>query len=383
MKKLIILGACGSIGRQTLELVEQNSDKFKVVGMSLGRDLELGKELVKKFKPEIVCTRHSKDVLELADIEDVKFCYGDLGLEQLACYKENDKDIKLVVALSGIAGLRPTIDAINIKRDILLANKETLVVAGEFVMRLAKQNNVHIYPIDSEHSAIWQSIQGEKYEDINKLIITASGGAFRDVEDLSRVSVADALAHPNWNMGKKITIDCATMANKAFEVMEAHHLFGVPYDKIDVLLHRESIIHSLVMFKDSSVKAQLGNPDMKMPIAYALNYPEGRLNYQNELDLTKHNLSFGKIDQNKYPLFYLGLEVAKKGNIYPCVLNAANEVAVNLFLEGKIAFLDIYKIIEEQVNNTKPIEVLSLDKIFAVDLEIRKNILSRFEGDQK
>ena len=379
MRHLLILGSSGSIGLQTLDVIRNNKDKFVCLGMSIGTDLELAKKNILEFKPEIVCLKKEEDISYLKDIKDIKFVFGDAGLIEVATYKKELKDTYLVSALSGFAGLIPTIEAIKIKRDIMLANKETLVVAGDIVMNLAKDNGVSIYPIDSEHSAIWQSIQGEKKDDIKRLIITASGGAFRDKDDLSMVNAKDALLHPNWLMGKKITIDCATMANKGFEVMEAHHLFGIPYDNIDVLLHKESIIHSLVEFKDSSVKAQMANPDMRMPIIYALNYPDGRLEFNNQLDLLKiKNLSFAPVDENKYPMFYLCLDVAKRGNIYPCVLNAANEVAVNLFLGGKIKFLDIYQIVKEEIEHTNPVSLVDLDTLIRVDKETRLRVLKKF-----
>ena len=336
MKKIILLGANGSIGTQTLDVIKDK--EFKVVGMSVGHDLELAKKNIAEFNPEIVCTRTFNDMLELQKEFNMKIVYGDEGLIEVATYMPNE-EILLVVALVGSIGLVPTVKAIEIGRNIALANKETLVMAGDIVMDLAKKHHVTIFPIDSEHSAIYQSLVGENKEDIKRLIITASGGSFRNLsrEELLNVTLSDALKHPNWQMGAKITIDSSTIMNKGFEVIEAHHLFDIPYEKIDTILHPESIIHSMVEFKDSSIKAQMGVSDMRIPILYALTYPN-RVVYDNNLSLINRNLTFKELSFERFPCLKMAYEAGMKGNIYPTVLNASNEAAVQLFQQGKISY---------------------------------------------
>lgn len=380
MVELIILGSCGSIGLQTLDIVREFKDKFSVLGISVGSNLEKAKEVIKEFKPQIVVARskEDKEILE-TEFDNIKFLFGDEGLVLLATYAKENKNIKLVNALVGTVGLLPTIEAIKIGRNIALANKETLVIAGEIVMKLAKEHNVTIFPIDSEHSAIYQALVGENIKDIKKIIITASGGSLRDYgrEELVNVTKEKVLAHPNWNMGNKITVDSATMMNKGFEVIEAHHLFGVEYDKIETVIHKESIIHSIVEYNDSSMKAQMANSDMRMPILYALSYPE-RFQYNNSLNLIGLNLSFNKMDYNRYPCLKMALDAAKKGNIYPTVLNASNDCAVKLFLEDKINFLMIEEIVKEALENAKEVEILDLDTILNVEKQVKENILQKY-----
>lgn len=374
MRKLIILGASGSIGTQTLDIIRENKKDFQIVGLSLGHDLDKAKKIIDEFKPEMVCLRKKADLDVFKEYKNIQFVYGDDGLKTLATYKK-DEDVYLEVALVGYVGLIPTIEAIKIKRNILLANKETLVMAGDFVMQLAKDNGVNIFPIDSEHSAIYQCLVGENKKDIKRLIITASGGAFRDkdITQLPHLKKEDALNHPNWLMGEKITIDCATMMNKGFEVIEAHHLYDIPYNQIDVLLHWESIIHSLVEFHDSSVKAQLGNPDMRIPISYALYYPN-RAYYQNQLELIGKKLTFEKVDYQKYPCFKLALEAANKGNIFPTVLNAANEAAVKLYLENKIKFTDIYEFVKAELDEANFIDDLKIEDIIKINSQVFERV---------
>lgn len=380
MKKIILLGANGSIGTQTLDVIKDK--EFKVVGMSVGHDLELAKKNIAEFNPEIVCTRTFNDMLQLQKEFNMKIVYGDEGLIQVATYMPNE-EILLVVALVGSIGLVPTVKAIEIGRNIALANKETLVMAGDIVMDLAKKHHVTIFPIDSEHSAIYQSLVGENKEDIKRLIITASGGSFRDLsrEELLNVTLSDALKHPNWQMGAKITIDSSTMMNKGFEVIEAHHLFDIPYEKIDTILHPESIIHSMVEFKDSSIKAQMGVSDMRIPILYALTYPN-RVVYDNNLSLINRNLTFKELSFERFPCLKMAYEAGMKGNIYPTVLNASNEAAVNLFQQGKISYLAIEKIIAEALANTKEVEELSLDIILKVNKEVQEEILIKYGGER-
>ena len=381
MKELILLGASGSIGTQTLDIVREFNDKFQVLGLSVGSDLEKAKKIIEEFKPKMVVTKTLKDLNELKSLfKDVDFDYGDCGLINLATFEKENLNVTLVVALVGTVGLLPTIEAIKVKRNIALANKETLVIAGEIVMNLARENNVTIFPIDSEHSAIYQGLVGENHNDIKKLIITASGGSLREYsrESLAKVTKEEALAHPNWKMGAKITIDSATMMNKGFEVIEAHHLFNVGYDKIETIIHKESIIHSIVEFNDSQMKAQMANSDMRMPILYALSYPQ-RLEYQNELNLVGKNLTFEQMDFDRFPCLKMAYEAAIKGNIYPTVLNASNDCAVRLFLEDKISFLMIEEIIKEALSEATSVSELSLEVILETEKNVREKIIKKYE----
>ena len=380
MRYLYIVGALGSIGRQTLDIVRANPNEFKVVGLSLGRDLKLAKEVIEEFKPEIVCFREEKCELSYSPI----IVYGDEGLLEVSKY-HNDKyeDEVFVNALVGISGLLPTVYAIKSKKTICLANKETLVVAGDIIKSLVKEYNVPLVPIDSEHSAILQCLQGEKKNEVRRLLITASGGSFRNRtrEELTDVTVSDALKHPNWKMGAKITIDSATMMNKGFEVIEAHYLFDMPYDKIEAVLHPESIIHSMVEYNDGTIKAELGTADMHTPISYALRYPSHNNLESDNLDIFGLDLHFRKLDYKRYPCLLYAYMAAKSGGIYYAVLNAANEAAVKLFLEKKIKFLQIEDIIYEEITNTKYQGIeYNLDNIISVSKEIMNNIYKKY-GD--
>ncbi len=384
MKKIIILGSCGSIGTQTLEILDKVNIPFKIEAISVGRDLNLAKEIIGKYKPNLVCVRDESHIKELNQYYKTQYIFGDSGLIDVACFKK-DEDILLVSALVGSVGLTPTVEAIKIKRNIALANKETLVMAGDIVMNLAKEYKVNILPLDSEHSAIWQCLQGENINDVKKLIITASGGSLRDktVEELEDVSVDDVLNHPNWSMGSKITVDSATMMNKGFEVIEAHHLFDIPYDKIDTIMHKESIIHSMVEFNDGQIKAQLGPHDMRLPIIYAINFPQ-RINTNVEsINFSKiSKLTFEELSHVRFNCLRLAYLAGSKGNIYPAVLNAANEACVTLFLEGKIKFTMIDKIIEEYVITYNKLDVISIEVIIEVDKEIKEEIYSKY-GDER
>ena len=380
MRYLYIVGVSGSIGRQTLDIVKANPNEFKVVGLSVGRDLNLAKELIEEFKPEIVCFREEKCELSY----NPKIVYGDQGLLEVSKY-HNDKydDEVFVNALVGISGLLPTVYAIKAKKTICLANKETLVVAGDIIKSLVKENGVDLVPIDSEHSAILQCLQGEKKSEVKRLLITASGGSFRNRtrEELTDVTVSDALKHPNWKMGAKITIDSATMMNKGFEVIEAHYLFDMPYNKIEAVLHPESIIHSMVEYNDGTIKAELGTADMHTPISYALRYPSHNNLESDNLDIFNLDLHFRKLDYKRYPCLLYAYMAAKLGGIYYAVLNAANEAAVKLFLEGKIKFLQIEDIIYEEITNNKYEGIeYSLDNIISTSKEIMNNIYKKF-GD--
>ena len=380
MRYLYIVGASGSIGRQTLDIVRANPNEFKVVGLSLGRDLKLAKEIIEEFKPEIVCFREEKCELSY----NPKIVYGDQGLLEVSKYhNEKYADEVFVNALVGISGLLPTVYAIKSKKTICLANKETLVVAGDIIKLLVKEYNVPLVPIDSEHSAILQCLQGEKKNEVRRLLITASGGSFRNRtrDELTDVTVSDALKHPNWKMGAKITIDSATMMNKGFEVIEAHYLFDMPYDKIEAVLHPESIIHSMVEYNDGTIKAELGTADMHTPISYALRFPSHNNLESDNLDIFNLDLHFRKLDYKRYPCLLYAYMAAKSGGIYYAVLNAANEAAVKLFLENKIKFLQIEDIIYNEITDTKYQNIeYNLDNIISVSKEIMNNIFKKY-GD--
>ena len=379
-KELIILGATGSIGTQTLDIVRQYKDEFSVTAISVGSNIEKTKQIIEEFNPKFVVTKKEEDALSLKKLfPNIKVDFGDSGLIKVATYDKNNQNIVLVVAVVGTVGLLPTIEAIKIKRNIALANKETLVIAGDIVMNLAKENDVTIFPIDSEHSAIYQTLVGENKKDIKNLIITASGGSLRNLskEELINVSKKEVLAHPNWNMGAKITVDSATMMNKGFEVIEAHHLFGVEYDQIKTVLHKESIVHSMVEFVDSSIKAQLGVSDMRMPILYALTYPN-RVEYTNSFNFIGKRLTFDEMDFNRFPCLAMAYEAAKKGNIYPVVLNASNDCAVELFLQDKIPFVMIEEIIRESLLEAVMVEEVSLESILETEKRTKEQIIKKY-----
>ncbi len=376
MKRIVLLGASGSIGLQTIDVVEQHPDEFEIVGLSVGKNISVLREILKRLSVYSVCVQNESDLPQLKeDFPDISFLSGEEGLEKLVTVEDYDV---LVNALVGFVGLNPTYKAIETGHDIALANKETLVVGGDLIMPLAKEKKVHIYPIDSEHSAIFQCIQGAYPKDIERLIITASGGSFRSKsrEELENVTVEEALAHPNWSMGAKITIDSATMMNKGFEVMEAHHLFNMPYEKIQVVMHDESIIHSMVEFKDHAVLAQLGTPDMRIPIQYALSWPRRyELNTGEPLDLTKvQTLHFHEADEERYPLLALAYEVGRRQGTLPAVMNGANEEANLAFREGKIKFLDIEDAVINAVYQVGRDEVNSIEDLKKADQEARKYV---------
>ncbi|MGD9910492.1 MAG: 1-deoxy-D-xylulose-5-phosphate reductoisomerase [Candidatus Izemoplasmatales bacterium] len=375
MKNLYILGATGSIGRQTLEIVDAYPNEFKVITLSARTRISDLIDLIFKYEPKFVSVESKEDADRLSDMfENIVIGYGKESLIHAATFQPKDDNALLVNALVGMSGLVPTLEAIKIKRDIALANKETLVVGGDLVKKLAHDNQVHIYPIDSEHSALWQCFNGEKKESIHKVIITASGGSFRGkkVEELEHVTKEEALKHPNWTMGNKITIDSATLMNKGFEIIEAMHLFDLGLDQIEAILHPESIVHSMVEYVDHSIIAQLSSHDMKLPIEYALFYPERKEAVVEALDLTKvATLHFESIPIENYPCFTLAMIAAKKGGSMPCVLNAANEVAVDLFLHDQIGFNDIARTVEKEMNHHEWIENPSLEQLIQIDQEIR------------
>jgi len=371
MKNLYILGAAGSIGLQTLDVIEKHMDTFNLVGISLGSNDDVNHDILSRFHPEMVCLRTNQKIAQYqTQYPDIRFTFGDSGLIELAKYPKKGM---LLNALSGSSGLRPTVEAIKSYKDIALANKETLVMAGEIINKLVYEYKVNLYPIDSEHSALWQVLKGEHQEDIQKLVITASGGSFRDKtrDELKNVKVEDALKHPNWSMGAKITVDSATMMNKGLEVIEAHHLFHLPYHQIETILHKESVVHGLIYFKDGTIKASLSVSDMRIPIAYALFYPK-RAEYHQHLELTK--LSFEPMDKKRFPLLELAYQVGEAGGLLPTVMNASNEAAVKLFLNHQISFLDIETIVIDTVHPFKNIKEPSLDLIIETDRQIQQAI---------
>lgn len=381
MKHISLLGATGSIGTQTLDVIRNHPQHFKLVAMSAGKNINLTRKIIAEFQPDIVAVQETDDQesLKAEFPSTIKFVSGHEGLVEVAIY---DKADVLLNAVIGSVGLYPTLEAIKAKKTIAIANKETLVTAGHIVMAAAKDNNVDILPVDSEHSAIFQCLQGERAERIQRLIITASGGSFRDLnrDELQFVTLEQALNHPNWSMGSKITIDSATMMNKGLEVIEAHWLFNLPYDQIDVLMHRESIIHSMVEFEDSSVIAQLGSPDMRVPIQYALTYPDRMtLPSATPLNLAQiGSLHFEEMDMQRFRCLKFAYEAGRAGGTMPTVLNAANEAAVAAFLKGEIGFLTIEDLIDKALAWHNNIIEPDITVIHEVDLETRKYVNTLF-----
>lgn len=370
-KKISILGSTGSIGTQALEVIEKLPEKFEVLALAGGDNIALLMQQVQRFKPKTVYARSCAIKLEMsARFPNVKFVCGDEGLEEICSNTENDL---IIVAVSGKTGLKPTLTAIKNKINIALANKETLVMAGDIVMNAAKENGVSILPIDSEHSAIHQCIKNPA--EIKKLIITASGGPFKDksLDEIKAATVEQTLAHPKWNMGKKITVDSATLMNKGLEVIEAHHLFGTAYDDIEVIVHPQSIMHSAIEYVDGSVIAQLGLPSMHIPIQYALSYPERvegiKTSSFNFLDAQR--LDFEAPDLEKFPCLRLAYEAGRTGASAPICLNAANEEAVFAFLKGKIKLYQIFETVDKMLSEHNVIQSPTIDEILSIDEEIR------------
>ncbi|HIR12860.1 MAG TPA: 1-deoxy-D-xylulose-5-phosphate reductoisomerase [Candidatus Choladousia intestinavium] len=380
MKKIAILGSTGSIGTQTLEVVRENPD-IGVAALAAGRNIRLLEAQIREFRPEIAAVWEEEDARELrARLKDVqvKILSGMEGLIEAAVCREAQM---LVTAIVGMIGIRPTIEGIRAGKDIALANKETLVTAGHLILPLTKQYKVRLLPVDSEHSAIFQCLQGEKENRIDKILLTASGGPFRgkSFEELERVKVEDALKHPNWSMGKKITIDSATMINKGLEVMEARWLFGVPLENIQVVIQPQSIIHSMVQFEDGAVMAQLGTPDMKLPIQYALFYPERRYLPGERLDFAKiGQITFQAPDFDTFVGLKYAFEASKTGGSMPTVLNAANERAVQMFLDGRIGFTDIYRVIRYCMDHHRVIENPDVEEILNTERAVYEMIESRW-----
>lgn len=384
MKLISILGSTGSIGTQTLDIVRENPDRFQVVGLAAGNNITLLAEQIREFKPEIVAIQNPDKLSELkSSIEDCPqppiILAGKDAICEVASYGNAQS---VVTGIVGCAGLLPTITAIKAGKDIALANKETLIAGAPVVLPLVKEYGVKLLPADSEHSAIFQCLQGVPEKGLRKIILTASGGSFRDlpVEKLASVTVKDALKHPNWSMGQKITIDSATLMNKGLEVIEAHYLFGLDYDDIGIVIHPQSIIHSMIELQDTSVLAQLGWADMRLPLLYALSYPDRIPTNWETLDLVKvGSLTFREPDHNKYPCMQLAYDAGRAGGCLPAVLNAANEQVVALFLQEKIGFLDIPRLIESvcdrfsSQNTSNP----SLEDILHADQWARQQVLEQ------
>lgn len=381
MKKITLLGSTGSIGTQALDVIEKNVEEFSVYALACGKRVNDLEKQVKKFKPKFISVAKEDDAIELQKkFPNIEVSFGKKGLVEAS---KGDCDIVLN-ALMGIKGLEPTLAAIYAGKDIALANKETLVTGGQLVMEAAKQNSVNILPVDSEHSAIFQALQGNEDNEINRIILTASGGPFRTFskKDLELVTLEQALNHPKWSMGAKITIDSATMMNKGLEVIEAKWLFNVDFDQIDIAIHPQSIVHSLVEYKDSSIIAQLGMPDMRVPISYALTYPKRQDNNLKKLNLFEDgaSLTFEKPNRDVFKCIDLAYEAGKKGGSYTVVLNGANEVLVDLFLKEQIKFSDIPNTLEEILSSHCGKSNLTLEEILYEDNEIRKKTIEMFRG---
>lgn len=376
MKHIALLGATGSIGTSTIDVVTAYPHKFKIDSFSFNQNIEKGRKLIQLLGPKFVAVGTEKMALELQrEFPDVEFGYGIEGLTDASTLSEIDI---VLTAVMGSVGLIPTLSAIQAGKDIALANKETLVMGGELVMAAVKEHGVKLLPVDSEHSAIFQCLEGQSKENVKELLITASGGSFRDLsrEQLKSVTLEQALSHPNWAMGKKITIDSSTMVNKGLEVIEAHWLFNQPYEAIKVIQHRESIIHSMIAMNDGAYLAQLGASDMREAIQYALTYPN-RLPIKNEksFDLVSiGSLHFEELSFDRFPMIRLAYEVGKAGGTAPTVYNAANEIAVEAFLTKQISYLDIESLVERTVEQHRTEPVISLEQLLTVDNETRVRV---------
>ena len=385
MKRISILGATGSIGTQTLDVIRNSNNEIELVGISANSSVNKIIDIINEFKPKYVAMMDEESAMLVKEYctennLSIEVYSGIEGLEKIASLDEIEMVVTSVV---GMIGLRPTLKAIEAKKDIALANKETLVVAGELVMKKARENGVNILPVDSEHSAIFQALNGYTVKDISKIILTASGGPFRgkDIEYLKNVTVEDALNHPKWDMGQKISIDSATLMNKGLEVIEAHFLFDCEYENIEVVVHPQSIIHSMIEYNDASVIAQLGSTDMKLPIQYAINKKERKNAVAKRLNFYEiGNLTFEKPDLETFRCLKLAYKVGMEGGLAPCILNGANEEAVALLLERRIEFLDIPKIIEEalEVFKEEKNKEVNLENVINLDNEVRRYIRARW-----
>ncbi len=384
MRKISILGATGSIGTQTLDVIRKSNGELKLIGVTANTSVEKVIEIIDEFKPSYVAMMDSRSALEIKKYcrehkKSIEVLDGIVGLNKIASLDEIDIVVTSVV---GMIGLEPTMKAIEAKKDIALANKETLVVAGEIVMKAAKENNVKILPVDSEHSAIFQALRGNSLKTLRKVILTASGGPFRGktIEQLEDIRVEDALKHPKWNMGRKISIDSATLMNKGLEVIEAHWLFYCDYDSIQVVVHPESIVHSMVEYTDGSIIAQLGAQDMRLPIQYALNYEKRENLVSDTIDFYEiSQLTFEKPDADTFKALKLSFEAGKIGGLMPTILNGANEAAVELFLNGKIKFLEIANIIQEcmVVFKDEVYKKITLENIIDLDKRVKEYVVGK------
>ena len=396
-KRVIVLGSSGSVGQQTLEVAAMFPEKIRIVGLSVKSDTRKLYEQINLFRPEAVCLEDRTALISLMGLMGNHIKIYNSTVDGLVDLVRNTEADIVVIAVSGLAGLKPTIAALETGKHVALANKETLVAAGDLIMALAKKHGVHVLPADSEHSAIFQCLIGaprflNDYNplDVLSLTLTASGGAFRDwsIEDIQKASVQDALKHPNWSMGKKITVDSATIMNKGLEVIEAHWLFGVPYDNIKAVIHKESIVHSAVELIDGSMIAQMSQPDMRGPLLFCLSYPERwkvdfKLMRRLNLEELSH-LSFCEIDLNKYPCFSLALEAGRMGGTAPAIVSAANEVAVEMFIHGEISFIQIYNVIKETLEKAKSLHFIhfnpNINQIFESDAWARRMAIAMIDS---
>jgi 1-deoxy-D-xylulose-5-phosphate reductoisomerase len=381
-KRVVILGSTGSIGVNSIDVIEKNNRDFQIIGLSARKNVKLLAEQARKIKPRYVCVADENKIGEFIDYygndKNYLLFSGESGLKELI--EECDADL-IINGLVGAVGLIPTLKALEKKIPVALANKETMVIGGKIVSELSKKNNTQIFPVDSEHSAIWQCLIGESIDDVKQIILTASGGPFleKDKSELQNVTVEEALNHPNWKMGNKITIDSATMMNKGFEVIEAHWLFGISQKKIKILIHSQSIIHSMVEFIDGSIKAQLGFPDMRIPIQFALTYPRRIDADWSKLDFNKiSTLTFSSPDEEKFPSISLAYKSLEMGGTAPAVLNAANETAVNLFLNRRIRFTDISEVVKRAINEHNLVKEPTLENLLEADKWTRNYVNNIF-----
>lgn len=383
VKNISILGVTGSIGTQALDIIRDKENKINLIGVTAHRNFQGLVDIIEEFSPKYIGVTDEKcykDIVEYCEKKNkhTNLFFGEEALEKIATLEEVDTVLTSVV---GIAGLKPTIKAIEAKKNIALANKETLVVAGDIVMSKAKENGVKILPVDSEHGAVFQCIQGNERKDISKIILTASGGPFRGKtrDDLKEITPEEALKHPKWNMGRKISIDSSTLVNKGLEVIEAHFLFGIDYNDIEVIVHPQSIVHSMVEYKDGSIIAQLGSTDMRLPIQYALSYPERREAIADKLDFkTISKLTFEEPDINTFRCLELAFKSGKLGGNMPAIYNGANEIAVELFLDEKIKYLQIEEIIEDAMNKFPHVKNPDLQQVLDIDNQVREYVLKRY-----
>ena len=373
-KNIVILGSTGSIGVNAIDVIKQYPEKFNVIAISTNQSIDLIIQQAKELKPNYVCVKNkeylNKISNELSD-PNLEIIFGEDSLAKLSQIEEADYVINAIV---GSAGLKSSINAVKSGKKLLLANKEPLVMCGDLLMGIANDNNAIILPIDSEHNAIHQCIESKNKKHIKKIVLTASGGPFlkRDLNTFNSISVKDALKHPTWKMGNKITVDCATMVNKGLEIIEAMHLFEMPSSKVEAIIHPQSLIHSCVFFNDNSVLTQMSISDMRIPIAYCLAWPDRIDSGVSELSLEESSpLNFEQIEEKRYPSFFLTKKIAEEGGIYPCVLNAANEIAVKSFIEEKIKFLDIHTIIEKTVGNFENSNASNIDEVLEYDKKAR------------